>query len=64
MYHYNPTTARHYTDLSLLTADMQMTAGVHDIFNFLTSYSEQPNYGPLLVSPRLRAPACGLPGGT
>src|SRR5205823_11633087 len=24
----------------------------HDVFNFLTSYSEQPHYGPLLVSPR------------
>ena len=49
---YNPATAKHYTDLSLLTADEEMTAAVHDVFNYLTSYSEQPHYGPLLVSPR------------
>ena len=49
---YNPTTAKLYTDLSLLTANAEMTAAVHDVFNFLTSYSEQSRYGPLLVSPR------------
>lgn len=48
---YNPSTARLYTDLSLLTCDKQITKGVHYIFNFLTAYSEQPNYGPLSVAP-------------
>jgi len=48
---YNPTTAAFYTDLSLLTANTEMTAAVHNVFNFLTAYSEQPNYNPLLVAP-------------
>jgi polyphosphate kinase len=48
---YNPTTAAFYTDLSLLTANPEMTFAVHNVFNFLTAYSEQPNYNPLLVAP-------------
>jgi polyphosphate kinase len=48
---YNPTTAAFYTDLSLLTANPEMTRAVHNVFNFLTAYSEQPNYNPLLVAP-------------
>lgn len=48
---YNPTTAKLYTDLSLLTADGEITRAVHDVFNFLTAYSEYPNYDPLLVAP-------------
>jgi polyphosphate kinase len=48
---YNPTTAAFYTDLSLLTANPEMTMAVHNVFNFLTAYSEQPNYHPLLVAP-------------
>ena len=48
---YNPTTAALYTDLSLLTADEEITGAVHQVFNFLTAYSEQAHYDPLLVSP-------------
>lgn len=48
---YNPTTARFYTDLSLLTADPEMTKAVHDVFNFLTAYTDNVEYGPLQVSP-------------
>ncbi|PSH05670.1 MAG: polyphosphate kinase 1 [Acidobacteria bacterium] len=48
---YNPATAAFYTDLSLLTANPEMTHAVHNVFNFLTAYSEQPNYNPLLVAP-------------
>ena len=48
---YNATTARIYTDLSLLTADPEITAAVHDVFSFLTAYAEHPNYGPLMVAP-------------
>jgi polyphosphate kinase len=48
---YNPTTAAFYTDLSLLTANDEMTMAVHNVFNFLTAYSEQPNYNPLMVAP-------------
>jgi polyphosphate kinase len=48
---YNTTTARIYTDLSLLTADPAITSAVHDVFSFLTAYAEHPNYDPLLVAP-------------
>jgi polyphosphate kinase len=48
---YNATTARIYTDLSLLTADPEITGAVHDVFTFLTAYAEHPNYDPLLVAP-------------
>jgi polyphosphate kinase len=48
---YNPDTARFYTDLSLLTADPEITAGVHSVFNYLTAHSESDDYQPLLVAP-------------
>ena len=48
---YNVTTARMYTDLSLLTADPQITSSVHDVFSFLTAYAEHPSYEPLFVAP-------------
>ena len=48
---YNPSTARLYTDLSLLTCDRQITEAVHYVFHFLTAYSEQSHYGPLSVAP-------------
>jgi polyphosphate kinase len=48
---YNAATAKIYTDLSLLTADPEITSAVHDVFSFLTAYAEHPNYGPLLVAP-------------
>jgi polyphosphate kinase len=48
---YDPSTARFYTDLSLLTRDPQITEAVHYVFNFLTAYSERANYGPLSVAP-------------
>jgi polyphosphate kinase len=49
---YNPSTARFYSDFSLLTADPAITAAVHDVFNFLTAYAEKPHYRPLLVAPK------------
>ena len=48
---YNATTARIYTDVSLLTADPEITSAVHDVFSFLTAYAEHANYGSLLVAP-------------
>jgi polyphosphate kinase len=48
---YNPSTARFYTDLSLLTADPQITNAVHHVFDYLTAYSERPKYEPLFVAP-------------
>ncbi|HEY0703516.1 MAG TPA: polyphosphate kinase 1 [Candidatus Acidoferrales bacterium] len=48
---YNPSTARFYTDLSLLTSDPHITHSVNQVFNYLTAYSERPNYSPLFVAP-------------
>src|ERR1700688_3640960 len=55
---YNATTAKIYTDLSLLTVDPEITSAVHDVFSFLTAYAEHPNYGPLLVAPLDLAEKC------
>lgn len=48
---YNPSTARFYTDLSLLTSDPRITSSVHHVFNYLTAYSERSHYTPLFVAP-------------
>jgi len=48
---YNATTARIYTDLSLFTANPEITHAVHEVFSFLTAYAENPSYEPLLVAP-------------
>jgi polyphosphate kinase len=37
--------------MSLLTADPEMTEAVHNVFSFLTAYSEHNSYAPLMVSP-------------
>jgi polyphosphate kinase len=48
---YNPVTSRFYTDLSLLTADPEITSAIHAVFNYLTAYSEAASYSPLSISP-------------
>ncbi len=50
---YNASTARLYTDLSLLTADEVLTADVNDLFNELTGSSRAPRapFRRLLVAP-------------
>jgi polyphosphate kinase len=55
---YNPSTARFYSDFSLLTGDEEITSAVHEVFNYLTAYSEQTSYKPLLVAPRDLAKGC------
>jgi polyphosphate kinase len=55
---YNPSTARYYTDLSLLTSDAHITHAVHHVFNYLTAYSERPNYEPLFVAPLNLGKSC------
>src|SRR5260370_15131571 len=49
---------RIYTDLSLFTADPEITRAVHDVFSFLTAYAENPSYDPLLVAPLDLAEKC------
>ncbi len=55
---YNTTTARTYTDLSLLTANPEITGAVHNVFSFLTAYAEHSDYEPLLVAPLDLAEKC------
>ena len=58
---YNPSTARFYSDLSLLTSDEAITSAVHDVFNYLTAYAEKAHYKPLLLAPRDMARICIAP---
>src|SRR5438309_2396806 len=55
---YNSTTAKFYTDLSLMTADESITEAVHNVFSFLTAYAEHSSYAPLMVSPLDLAEGC------
>jgi len=48
---YNPVTARFYTDISLLTSRIELTAAVQKVFNHLTADTESGSYDPLLVAP-------------
>jgi polyphosphate kinase len=48
---YNPVTARFYTDISLLTSRIELTAAIQKVFNYLTAETEMTNYDPLLVAP-------------
>ena len=48
---YNPSTARLYEDVGLLSADPDLGADVSDLFNLLTGYSRQRRYRRLLVAP-------------
>ncbi|QEE29263.1 polyphosphate kinase 1 [Terriglobus albidus] len=48
---YNPITARFYTDISLLTANPEITHAVHAVFNYLTAEAEGELYRPLMMAP-------------
>ncbi len=48
---YNPSTARLYEDVGLLSADADLGADVSELFNLLTGYSRQRRYRRLLVAP-------------
>jgi polyphosphate kinase len=48
---YNATTARMYTDFSLMTADESFGADVAELFNMLTGSSKQQGHRSLLVAP-------------
>ncbi len=48
---YNPTTARLYTDLSLLTASPQIGEDATNLFNLLTGYGRFQQMTKLLVAP-------------
>lgn len=48
---FNPSTARLYTDLALLTCDESIAQDATELFNFLTGFSRQMKYRKLLVAP-------------
>ena len=48
---YNPTTARLYTDLGLLSCRPELGADVTDLFNSLTGLSRQRSFRRLVVAP-------------
>lgn len=48
---YHTTTARFYTDLSLLTARPEICEEVAEIFNTLTGFAKKPDFKHLLVAP-------------
>jgi polyphosphate kinase len=48
---YNPETARLYEDVGLFTADPEVTEDASEVFNVLTGYSRQTDFGTLLVAP-------------
>lgn len=48
---YNPTTARVYEDLGLLTSDETLGADIGALFNYLTGYSRQSSYRSIIVAP-------------
>jgi polyphosphate kinase len=53
---YNPTTAKAYEDVGLLTSDPAVGADLTDLFNLLTGYSRQRDYRELLVAPMTLRP--------
>jgi polyphosphate kinase len=48
---YNPTTARHYTDFGLLTADETITADVNEVFIHLTSLTRPTQLTSIWLAP-------------
>ncbi len=48
---YHSTTARLYTDLSLLTCRPSLTSEVAQVFNTLTGFAKSPQFRSLLVAP-------------
>jgi len=58
---YNPSTARIYTDIGLLTSNPEIGADATELFNFLTGFSRQTDYRKLFVAPvALREKFIGL----
>jgi polyphosphate kinase len=70
---YHAVTARLYEDISLFTADEEITADVADLFNYLTGFGKPQNFRKLLVAPfnlreglveQIRATAAAVKAGT
>lgn len=48
---YNPSTAKIYTDMGIITAEKDICHDVSDLFNVMTGYARKDDYRRLLVSP-------------
>jgi len=48
---YNPSTAKAYTDISLMTSRPQLCEDASSLFNLLTGYSAPPKWNSFIVSP-------------
>jgi polyphosphate kinase len=48
---YNRVTSQIYTDLGLFTANAEIIDDIAEVFNYLTGYSHQKQFGALLVAP-------------
>ena len=48
---YNPTTARYYTDMSIMTTRPSICEDASSLFNLLTGYSAPPKWNSLIVAP-------------
>ncbi|MER2077899.1 RNA degradosome polyphosphate kinase [Psychrobacillus psychrotolerans] len=48
---YNDQTARTYTDMGIITANKKIGSDATQFFNFLSGYTDKPNYDKLVVSP-------------
>ncbi len=54
---YNPSTARLYEDVGLLTADKAIGDDLTQLFNFLTGYGQDLEYNKLVMAPSRLRPA-------
>lgn len=58
---YNPTTAKVYTDLGLLTCNEKLAEDATNLFNMLTGFSQAPRWNRIMVAPLgLREKMIGL----
>jgi len=48
---YHATTARHYEDVGVFTADPEISADIADMFNFVTGFGRPQRFRKLLVAP-------------
>ena len=49
---YNSTTARVYEDIGLFTCDEETTEDVANLFNYLTGFSQSPDFHRIVTAPR------------
>ncbi len=48
---YNPSTAKIYTDMGIITSNVDICSDVSDLFNVMTGYAKKDKYREIFVSP-------------